>query len=115
MSPLENGIRVGGASEIASLNRVANYARSRTMLKKARLLVPGLKNMEGIEWMGIRPTTPDTLPVIGPASRSPNIFYAFGHGHLGLTLGTSTAQLISDLICKQRPSVDIEALSPKRF
>jgi len=115
MVPLEDGVRVGGASEIASLERAPNYQRSRAMLKRARALVPGLRDVDGVEWMGLRPTTPDTLPVIGRASAMPNVIYAFGHGHLGLTLATSTARLVSDLIADRPPSIDLAALDPRRF
>lgn len=115
MSPLSNGVRVGGASEVAGLERAAKFERSRMMLAKARELVPGLRDVEGVEWMGLRPTTPDTLPVIGRAARCANVIYAFGHGHLGLTLASSTAQLVSDLIFERQPAADLEALSPHRF
>lgn len=115
MSPLINGIRVGGASEISRLGREPNYERSRAMLRVAKTFVPDLCAAEGVEWMGTRPTTPDTLPVIGHATKSPNVVYAFGHGHLGLSLATSTATLVSDLICNRQVSMDISALSPQRF
>lgn len=115
MSPLINGVRVGGASEISRLGREPNYERSRAMLRVAKTFVPGLHAAEGVEWMGTRPTTPDTLPVIGRATNSPNVFYAFGHGHLGLSLATSTAKLIADLICNRQVAMDMHALRPQRF
>jgi D-amino-acid dehydrogenase len=115
MSPLINGIRVGGASEISRLGREPNYERSRAMLRVAKTFVPDLHAADGVEWMGTRPTTPDTLPVIGHATNSPNVVYAFGHGHLGLSLATSTAKLVADLICDRRVSLDINTLGPQRF
>lgn len=115
MAPLADGIRVGGASEVASLERDANLERCRAMLRKAKELVPGLRDCEGVEWMGVRPTTPDTLPVIGFSSASPRIVYAFGHGHLGLTLASSTAQLVTDLVQAKKPAIDIDALAVTRF
>jgi D-amino-acid dehydrogenase len=113
--PLSNGIRVGGASEIAKLERVANYKRSKNMLLKAKQLIPDLKVENGIEWMGARPAIPDTLPVIGYSSRSKNIIYAFGHGHLGLTQSTATGQLVCELVDGKTPSLDLGALRPTRF
>ena len=115
MTPLADGVRVGGASEIASLESPANFERSRAMLRKARALVPGLQDCEGVEWMGMRPTTPDTLPVVGYSRRSPRVVYAFGHGHLGLTMASSTAELVTDLVCGRHPGFDVQSLSAARF
>ena len=115
MAPLADGVRVGGASEIAGLERAPDFRRSRIMVQKARKLVPGLRQCEGDEWMGIRPTTPDTLPVIGYSRASRRILYAFGHGHLGLTQATSTAQLVADLVANRPSAFNIDALSAERF
>ncbi|WP_172806670.1 NAD(P)/FAD-dependent oxidoreductase [Endozoicomonas arenosclerae] len=114
-TPLENGYRIGGASEIARLDRAPNYRRSKLMAEKASQFLPGLEIKEGKEWMGARPSTPDTLPVIDYSTRSRNIVYAFGHGHLGLTQSTATAQLVSELLLRETPSIDIEPLQVKRF
>lgn len=113
--PLSNGIRVGGASEIARLDRPANYSRSKNMLNKAKKLLPSLKIDGGEEWMGARPAIPDTLPVIGYATKSKNIIYAFGHGHLGLTQSTATGQLVSELIDNKKNSIDLTPLRVNRF
>ena len=115
ISALHNGVRVGGASEIASIDRRPSYRRSEAMLRKAKELVPALQLMEGEQWMGVRPTIPDSLPVIGPAIRHPDVIYAFGHGHLGLTQATATAQLVHELVNDEAASVDIAELSVGRF
>ena len=115
IAPLADGVRVGGASEIARLGRPANYRRSEALLRKAKTLVPGLKIMAGEQWMGMRPTTPDTLPVIGTASRLADVIYAFGHGHLGLTQATATAQLVNEIINNQESSIDLASLGARRF
>lgn len=113
--PLSNGIRVGGASEIAKLDRPADYKRSKNMLSKAKQFIPDLKTEGGEEWMGARPAIPDSLPVISYSSDSENIIYAFGHGHLGLTQSAATGQLVSDLIHKRTPKIDITSLRVNRF
>ena len=115
MAPLVDGVRVGGASEIATLERAPRYKRSKNMLAKARSLMPELKIDKGEEWMGRRPTMPDTLPVISLSAQCPHVVYAFGHGHLGLTLSSSTAQLVSDLIHERKPSIDLTSLRVDRF
>ena len=115
ISPLADGVRVGGASEIARLDRPANYKRSKALLRKAKALAPGLQLMEGEQWMGMRPTTPDTLPVICTASGLTDVIYAFGHGHLGLTQATATAQLVSEMVNNKDSSLDLGSLSARRF
>jgi len=108
-------VRVGGAVELGGLNRPPDFRRSRVMLAKAKRFMPALETEGGAEWMGCRPSLPDSLPVIGRASRSPNVLYAFGHGHLGLTQATGTAELIADLLIGQPPAIDISPFSPTRF
>jgi D-amino-acid dehydrogenase len=60
--------------------------------------MPTLPEAGGTEWMGRRPATPDSLPVIGRDPRDPRIVFAFGHGHLGLTLSAVTARHVAALI-----------------
>ncbi|TYR34539.1 FAD-binding oxidoreductase [Mesorhizobium microcysteis] len=115
VTPLATGLRVGGAVELAGLKRPPNYARSRAMLEKAKGFLPGLKTEGGREWMGYRPSLPDSLPVIGQSSASPDIVYAFGHGHLGLTQAAATGRLVRDLVTRQTPAIDLSPFSPTRF
>ncbi|WP_292898627.1 MULTISPECIES: NAD(P)/FAD-dependent oxidoreductase [unclassified Nitratireductor] len=115
VTPLATGIRVGGASELAGFDAPVNFRRAQHMLDKAAGFLPGLKREGGTEWMGSRPSMPDSLPVIGRASSSPRILYAFGHGHLGLTQSAATARLITDLILERNPPIDISPFRPDRF
>ena len=115
ITPMETGLRVGGAVELGGLHRPPNYARSRAMLDKARRFLPGLDASGGREWMGYRPSLPDSLPVIGRSRGSDNIFYAFGHGHLGLTQAAATGRLVHDLVTGARPAIDLQPFSPQRF
>lgn len=115
ITPLETGVRVGGAVELGGLKRPPNYARSKAMLEKARQFLPGLNAEGGREWMGYRPSLPDSLPAIGSAKNAPNVFYAFGHGHLGLTQAAATGRLIRDLVLGHEPPIDLSPFSPQRF
>lgn len=115
VTPLEGSIRIGGAVELGGLDRPPNYARARAMLTKARAFLPGLKPDGGREWMGFRPSLPDSLPVIGMARGGDNVFYAFGHGHLGKTQAAATGRLIADMISGEAPAIDLAAFSPRRF
>ena len=114
ITPLETGLRVGGAVELGGLDRPPNFARSKAMLEKAKAFLPGLDPTGGREWMGYRPSLPDSLPVIGRA-RAPNTYYAFGHGHLGLTQAAATGRLIRDLVLGQTPPLDPTPFRPQRF
>lgn len=115
ITPLSTGIRVGGAVELGGLKRPPNYARSKAMLEKARRFLPGLGTEGGREWMGYRPSLPDSLPVIGRARNAPETVYAFGHGHLGLTQAAATGRLIRDLVLGETPAIDLSPFSPQRF
>lgn len=115
VSRLSSGIRVGGAVELGGLNLPPNYKRSQAMLRKAKDFLPGLKTDGGTQWMGFRPSLPDSLPVIGHAKASPRVVYAFGHGHLGLTQSAGTGRLVADLLTGAQPSINLTPFSPQRF
>jgi D-amino-acid dehydrogenase len=100
-SPLADGLRVGGAVELAAVDAPPNFARAAAMRKKMRRYFPALPDEGGREWMGCRPATPDSLPVIGAHPREPRIVFAFGHGHLGMTFSAATARHVADLIARR--------------
>jgi D-amino-acid dehydrogenase len=114
-TPLEIGLRIGGAAEFAGLEAPAKFARCDALAELARRYLPGLNTAGGTRWMGHRPTTPDSLPVIGRSPRCSNVFYAFGHSHTGLTFGPTTGRLVAELIASRPPSVDLAPFSIKRF
>jgi D-amino-acid dehydrogenase len=101
-SPLNEGLRIGGAVELAAVDAPPNFERARAMRAKARRYFPDLPETGGKEWMGARPATPDSLAVIGPHPGDPRIVFAFGHGHLGLTLSAATARHITALVGGRR-------------
>jgi D-amino-acid dehydrogenase len=112
---LSTGIRVGGAVELGGLDLPPNFRRSEAMLKKAAAFLPGLRTEGGTQWMGFRPSLPDSLPALGPARASRRIIHAFGNGHLGLTQSPGMARVVADLLTGQRPPIDITPFSPQRF
>jgi D-amino-acid dehydrogenase len=112
---LTSGIRVGGAVELGGLELPPNYARAEAMLTKAKRFLPGLNTSGGTQWMGFRPSLPDTLPAIGALPGTPNTLCAFGHGHLGLTQSAGTAQIIANLLTGQQPGLDLSPFAPSRF
>jgi D-amino-acid dehydrogenase len=85
------------------------------MLRKAKAFLPGLKTEGGKQWMGFRPSLPDSLPAIGRSKASSHVVYAFGHGHLGLTQSAGTARIVADLLTDRSPAIDLTPFSPQRF
>ncbi|MGV3491386.1 MAG: NAD(P)/FAD-dependent oxidoreductase [Devosia sp.] len=113
-TPLVDGLRVGGAVELAKPETPPNYGRAKAMREKMRRYVPSLPE-GGKEWMGRRPSTPDSLPVISAHPGDARIIHAFGHGHLGLTLSAVTARLVSALAGGAPSGVDMAPFSIDRF
>jgi D-amino-acid dehydrogenase len=115
ISPLTTGLRVGGAVELASFDAAPNWARLEALLKKARSFVPGLKQDGRSDWMGCRPSLPDSLPVISRSRATPRVLYAFGHAHHGLTQAAATAELIAAMIAGRETAIDVAPYSAQRF
>lgn len=111
-TPLVDGLRVGGAVELARPETPPNFGRARAMREKMRRYIPSLPE-GGTEWMGRRPSTPDSLPVISLHPRDNRIAFAFGHGHLGLTLSAVTARMVAGMLLGRGMAAD--AFSIERF
>jgi D-amino-acid dehydrogenase len=113
------GLRLAGQVELAGLDAAPNWRRAEVLRDFARRVFPELPTDLPAErvkvWMGHRPSTPDGLPCIGPASGCPDIMHAFGHGHVGLTAGAATARLVADLISGRRPTIDVTPYAAQRF
>jgi D-amino-acid dehydrogenase len=113
--PMVDGIRLAGTAELARLDAPPIYDRAERLLKIAQRMLPGLDGRDRTRWMGHRPSTPDSLPVIGRSPRHASVYLAFGHGHLGLTLGAVTGRLIADLVAERTPIVDMRPYDVRRF
>lgn len=113
LTPLSHQIRAAGTVDLGGLDKPARQSRLKVLEDKARKMVPALGKRQDT-WMGFRPSTPDSLPFIGPSAHDPRILYACGHGHLGLTLGGITGKLVSELMAGEDPSVDLAPFSPAR-
>jgi D-amino-acid dehydrogenase len=113
------GLRVGGQVELAGLEAEPNWKRADVLLAFVRKVYPGVPDdlpAERIKhWMGHRPSTPDGLPCLGPASGSADIVHAFGHGHVGLTAGATTGKIVADIIAGRPASVDLALYTARRF
>ena len=112
--PLEEGVRMTSIVELASMDAKPDYRRIRRLIPHAARMLPGLKADEQSVWMGARPSTPDNVPIIGPSPRYGSAFFAFGHSHLGMTLGPLTGRIISDLVAGRDPGIDLTPYGPVR-
>ncbi len=116
-TPMEMGLRLAGSDEFAGLDAAPNYARADALWKNFKTVLPGLRepDAEATRWMGRRPGTPDSLPVIGPSTTTANVWYGFGHGHMGLTWGPTTGRLIAEMMTGRKSNIDLSAFRANRF
>lgn len=115
LTPMEGGLRVAGTVEIGGLRKPPSEFRARLLIDHARRLFPDLKSEKIKLWMGHRPSTPDSLPILGEVPQKPNIYLALGHGHFGMTGGPPSGRLLSRLINGNSSEVDITRYSICRF
>ena len=114
MTPMEQGLRVVGTVEFGGLENPLSKSRINNLVLNAREMLDGLPEHND-EWLGFRPTLPDFLPIIGPSKNFKNVFYSFGHHHLGWTLGAISGKIISSMISDENTNLDLEPYSSLRF
>jgi D-amino-acid dehydrogenase len=113
MTPLAEGLRCAGTVELGGLDCPPRPHRADLIERVARVLLPGI-GKAGRSWLGFRPSMPDSLPVIGAGRKNPRVIHAYGHGHIGLTLGAVTGRLVAEIASGFRLSVDVSALAVGR-
>ena len=114
MTPMNQGLRAVGTVELGGLKNPPSKKRIDYIIRCAKELLPQLKTHED-EWLGFRPTLPDFLPILGPSLKNKNIIYAFGHHHLGWTLGAITGKIISGIAAGEKTNLDLSPYSSSRF
>ena len=114
MTPMNQGLRAVGTVELGGLKNPPSKKRIDYIIRCAKELLPQLDKHED-EWLGFRPTLPDFLPVMGPSLKNKNIIYAFGHHHLGWTLGAITGKIISGIVMEEKTNLDLSPYSSSRF
>ena len=114
MTPMNQGLRAVGTVELGGFNNPISKKRIDYIDKCAKELLPQLGEYQD-EWLGFRPTLPDFLPVIGPSLKNKNIIYAFGHHHLGWTLGAITGKIVSGIVNEEKTNLDLSPYSSSRF
>jgi glycine/D-amino acid oxidase-like deaminating enzyme len=114
LTPMNQGLRAVGTVELGGLKNPPSKKRIEYIVNCAKELLPQLGQHED-EWLGFRPTLPDFLPIMGPSLKNKNIIYAFGHHHLGWTLGAVTGKIISGIVAGEKTNLDLSPYSSKRF
>ena len=114
MTPMEQGLRVVGTVEFGGLNNPLTKARIKNLIENSKEMLDGLPEHED-EWLGFRPSLPDFLPIIGPSKNYKNVFYSFGHHHLGWILGAISGKIISKMITNENTNLDLKPYSSLRF
>jgi glycine/D-amino acid oxidase-like deaminating enzyme len=114
ITPMEQGLRVVGTVEFGGLDNPLSKSRVKNLINNAKYMMGGLPAHQD-EWLGFRPTLPDYLPVIGPSKKYKNVFYCFGHHHLGWTLGPISGKIISGMIAQENTNLNLKPYSSNRF
>jgi D-amino-acid dehydrogenase len=118
-TPMDTGLRFAGTVELAGLAAPPDWRRAQVLLAQGRQMLPGLAASHPEDrisvWMGHRPSLPDSLPVLGRSSGSPDVVYAFGHGHVGMTAAPMTGKIVADLVAGRTPPINIAPFAAGRF
>lgn len=115
LADMHEGIRASGMAEFAAPNAAPDLRNAEIVMRHAKALLPGLKGEPASRWMGPRPSHPDSKPVIGRSPHHRNVYFAFGHDHLGLTMAGITGKLIAELATGKPTTVDLAPFRPDRF
>ena len=112
---MQDGLRLAGTVEFAGLKAPADPRRAQILSEQAQALFPGLNTEQGKPWLGFRPSLPDTVPVISGSPHYANVFFGFGHGHLGLTQSAVTGALLAMLADGRQAPLDLKPYRIDRF
>tara|TARA_B100000676_G_scaffold307011_1_gene364482 strand:+ start:6281 stop:7543 length:1263 start_codon:yes stop_codon:yes gene_type:complete len=115
LSPMETGYRISTGVELAGIDAPPDYRRIRRAVGAAEGLVKGLKVKEESIWMGRRPSTPDTVPILGKLSGMDGLYFATGGAHIGMSLGPTFGKIIADLVSGRDPGIDLDPYRPDRW
>ena len=112
---MDGGIRLAGTDEFAGLHAPPNYARADALYTSAKRMFPDLNAEGATRWMGRRPSIPDSLPVVSRSPKHQSVYFAFGHGHLGLTGAAVTGKLIAEMVTGRPHNIGMTPYRVDRF
>lgn len=116
VTPMGPVLRFAGTLELAGMDFSINERRVAAIRRGASEFLEGTDSLELLEvWRGMRPCTPDGLPVVGRPSHLDNLVVATGHAMIGISLGPVTGKIVADLVEGGKPEIDVSALAPSRF
>ena len=115
VTPMEMGTRIAGQAEFAGIEAEPDYGRADVLRQHMKRMFPQVREADSTQWMGRRPSMPDSKPVIGRATKFEHVYYAFGHGHIGLVGSAPTGRIIADLVAGRKPNIDVVPFRPDRF
>lgn len=114
-TPLQSGLRLAGTAEFGGVHSPPDYRRARALVTNGVAALPAIDPRGHTEWAGHRPILPDSLPIIAASTNYENAFLAFGHSHIGFTLGPLTGELVADLTAGRPPALDLATFAVDRF
>jgi D-amino-acid dehydrogenase len=114
-TPMADGLRLAGIVEFGGLTAAPSKGPTNLLLRGINALLPGFKYKSKQTWMGHRPATADSLPVIGRSPTSDNVYFGYGHHHIGLTAGPKTGRLIAEMVAGLQPNIDLHAYRANRY
>jgi D-amino-acid dehydrogenase len=115
MGPMQQGIRITTGAEVSVMDAKKDFGQLQAVLDIAKNILPLKDKVESDPWCGSRPCMPDMKPVIGASGKHNNLWFAFGHGYQGFTLGPITGRIIEELINNKKLTVNVEPFNPQRF
>ena len=115
VTPMEMGTRIAGQTEFAGIDAEPDYNRADVLRQHLKRMFPQVREADSTQWMGRRPSMPDSKPVIGRATKFENAYYAFGHGPIGLVGSAPTGRIIADLVAGRKPNIDVAPFRVNRF
>jgi D-amino-acid dehydrogenase len=114
-APMNMGLRLAGTVEFAGFDAPPDWKRTKLLEKQARRMFPGVNLDKVTRWAGNRPSLPDGLPVLGPAPKYENAYFAFGNGHFGITGGPVMGKYLAEIVAGRATDIDLAPFSPTRF
>lgn len=115
VSSMLEGVRCAGTAEFAGLDAKPNYARAQVFKRLGKNLLPNLNTSDAEQWMGSRPSFPDSLPVISDVPGKPGLTCAFGHCHYGLGMAPNTGRIVADMVSGEPSDIDLSPYRIDRF
>jgi len=115
ITPMEDTLRFAGIVDFSGVDAPANKSRYDYIRSLIKNIIPSLSWKEEDLWMGQRPSTSDSLPVLGKSNSMKNVYFAFGGQHVGLTIGPKLGKLVSDLILNKKTNINLDPYLQSRF